>query len=71
LALLAEEGDECPGCGHPLEESTDAANEFVYRAASRQCHVCATRDRAVRRTARGGEQATDGLLWTVRRIDGG
>jgi len=71
LALIVEESEECPGCGHPLEESTDPGNEFAYRAHARQCHVCATRDRAARRTAKGGEQAVDGLLWRVERIDRG
>lgn len=40
LALVVEEGDECPGCHGQLEETTDPANEDRYRAEGIRCFRC-------------------------------
>jgi len=46
LALLAIEAETCSGCGHPVAESMDAANQFAYRAELLRCHACAAADKA-------------------------
>ena len=46
LALLALESETCDGCGHPVTESMDSANQFGYRAELVRCHACAAADRA-------------------------
>ncbi|NUP23602.1 MAG: hypothetical protein HOZ81_47610 [Streptomyces sp.] len=48
LALAEVEADTCPDCGQPWSESTDAANEFEYRAELIMCHACATSAKTVR-----------------------
>ncbi len=41
LALGALRKDTCPGCGHPLTESTDPVNEGRYRVdPPTRCHAC-------------------------------
>lgn len=41
LAFGIYEADLCPGCRHPLAETTDAAHEFAYRpGAPIRCHRC-------------------------------
>ncbi len=41
LALAQLRKGECSGCGHPLIESTDPANEFRYRVdPPTRCHAC-------------------------------
>lgn len=41
LALNALRKGTCEGCGHPLIESMDPANQFRYRVdAPSRCHAC-------------------------------
>lgn len=41
MALAAYEADLCPGCGHPLRETTDpAAEEALYAELAARCHRC-------------------------------
>jgi hypothetical protein len=40
VALLEEEAEQCGGCGAPLEETTDPANEHRYTSAIVRCHRC-------------------------------
>jgi hypothetical protein len=46
LALLALESETCTGCGHPVAESMDVANQYAYRAELLRCHACAAADSA-------------------------
>lgn len=63
LALLALDADTCSGCGHPLSESMDAANQFAYRAEPVRCFACAAAD-----TAADKQENKSGLrVRTVRR----
>jgi hypothetical protein len=41
LELAAYESELCPGCGHPMSETTAPENEFKYRAELPiRCHRC-------------------------------
>lgn len=40
LALLAEEREECSGCGRPLAETTDPANRGGYEVHREACEAC-------------------------------
>ena len=60
LALAQVEADACPECGEAWSETTDAANEYAYRADLVKCHACATGARAVR-NHQDGHGTTDGL----------
>lgn len=41
LALAVYEADLCAGCGHPMSESMDPANERRYHAPPpHRCHAC-------------------------------
>lgn len=66
LALAEVEADSCPECGERWSESTDAANEFTYRAELVMCHACATSAKTVRahQDSRG---STDGLHVHIQR----
>jgi len=50
LALLAWEADLCPGCGQPLTETTDPANEERYVARPPLlCHRCVATESAAKK----------------------
>ena len=66
IALTEIEADECPGCGHPRDESMDPANEFAYLAEPVRCHACAARDRAAKRDS-GDDWDDSGIAWTTTR----
>lgn len=40
LALLAEEADECSGCGQPRSESYSEESEGRYTARVQVCQAC-------------------------------
>ena len=41
LSLMEYENSLCPGCKHPLEETTKPENEYRYRAEiPMRCHRC-------------------------------
>lgn len=63
LALQAEEDDECPGCGHPVEESMASENEFNYTATRFRCHACTTK---AKQSQKDVDEAP-GLMHGVRR----
>ncbi len=40
LALLAEERDTCPGCGHPLETCRDRSTAGKWSVEEDVCQAC-------------------------------
>jgi hypothetical protein len=40
LALLEEEADTCPGCGHPNSECRDRSSVGQWRLVSKTCWAC-------------------------------
>lgn len=47
LDLLAYEANLCPGCRHPLDETTRPEHEYAYRAEEAiRCHRCTASQRA-------------------------
>lgn len=40
----ADEAGRCQGCGLPVAETFDPANQGTYVAHWLQCHACAARD---------------------------
>lgn len=60
LALAEVEADQCPDCGQPWSEATDAKNEFAYKPTLIICHACAASAKAVR-VHQDGKGTTDGL----------
>lgn len=47
LDLLAYEDGLCPGCHHPLDETTMPEHEYAYAAEEAvRCHRCTTSQRA-------------------------
>lgn len=70
LALAHEEvlAAECGGCGSPLAETTDPANQRAYTAESVVCFKCEARERAQaieREEARESGLRTFGVKWYV------
>jgi hypothetical protein len=66
LAWQAEQASLCGGCGLPLAETTDPANEYAYETEALRCFAC----RAKHRLAddfKGGGGETGGLLLRVWR----
>jgi hypothetical protein len=65
MALHAEEASACPGCGHPLEESSDprAEEERRYEVTRVRCHACTPKEKQKQRDS--GEDP--GLIIGVRR----
>ncbi len=65
LAWQAEQELLCPGCGHPLDETTDPHLMRLWEATSKQCHACETK--RLRVAAVESElQATPGAASTFR-----
>lgn len=62
--MLAEEADECPGCRGSLTESTEAGNEFRYRAEAIRCHRCAAQQREMTAMSKANAKP-EGLLVTA------
>lgn len=61
LALLAEEGDTCTGCGQPLSETFDPANAEAYTVdAIGICAGCYVLEAAAR-------DRPDNMRYRVRR----
>jgi hypothetical protein len=60
LAYQDEQDATCPGCGHPLDESTNADNADAYDVTVSVCHGCAARERAAK-DARDDRDAPLGL----------
>jgi hypothetical protein len=68
LAWSDRQRSLCGGCGHPLGETTDPANEGVYEATHiLVCDACAARDAAV--SGRFPERRPAGLHVLVQHPD--
>lgn len=63
LALLAEENDECPGCGHPSDETRSPEAEGAYVATRVRCHACTPKEQQKRLDA----EEKPGLYIGVKR----
>ena len=48
MAYVANEREACPGCGEPLDVSTDPESEGRYTAEAVRCHACAAQSKADR-----------------------
>lgn len=66
LAAHFNDLDTCGGCGQPLSESRDPANEYGYTTEPMRCHACASMARTSRKFLDGGTGAVaDGLTFHV------
>lgn len=65
LAWKLERDLICPGCGHPLDETTDPDNEGGYRADKVRCHACHAK--GMRAETVGENDDRHGLLFPVHR----
>lgn len=64
--VAAEKAAACPGCGHPLEETTDAAHRTEWVVDVDRCHACVAKHAEAERLRQtGGDLA--GLYLTVHR----
>lgn len=63
IALVIDERESCPGCGEPLDVSTDPQSEDAYRADAVRCHACAAQAAA----GRGPSDSTGLLVQFTRR----
>ncbi len=63
LSWQAEQA-QTHGCGHPLDESTDPANQDAYRVRVRRCFACEARDL---RMAAVDDEDKPGLFMAVER----
>lgn len=52
LEYFREKALECPGCGHPRDESMAKENQFAYAAEPIRCHACKARDEAAQEWVR-------------------
>lgn len=63
-AYAEEQAARCPGCGQPLDESTDPANEGAYEAPFPvRCFACST----LEHRQKDYRDKPEGLLFTVVR----
>lgn len=67
LAWHLEQQITCPGCGHPLDETTDPDSEGGWTAEKVRCHACHAQ--GVRAEATEGDHW--GLLYPVHRTERG
>lgn len=66
LAWQALTTGDCSGCGQPLAESFDPANEGEYDVSALRCHACTAKDRhRAEFEEAGGEMA--GLFLSVTK----
>jgi len=66
LALLAEEREECSGCGNPLEISTDPATQRTWEVHRITCEACRVLEAEVGNDA-GAKSPKRGVRYAVRR----
>lgn len=55
---------ECPGCGHPRDESMDKANQLAYVAEPVRCFACQARDQRAEKWHRAGGDSA-GIKFSV------
>ena len=77
VALALIDAERCSGCGHPVAESTDPANEYSYSVTLTRCHACVAVERETRIFAESNmvegsvrPGALAGLFTSVTRDDG-
>lgn len=63
LAWQLEQALICPGCGHPLDETTDPEAEGAYSADKVRCHACHAK--GMRAETTGEHDDRHGLLYPV------
>lgn len=70
LALVAEEAEECGGCGRPFAETTDPANRGTYEVSRRTCEACLVLQAEVDNDHEHGRRPR-GVRYQVHKHDGG
>lgn len=66
LAWLLHKRELCPGCGFPLDETTDDAHRHEWEEQPLWCNACERRESA-RQIESQATSDTSGRLWTVVR----
>jgi hypothetical protein len=69
MALLAEEADECTGCGQPLTQTTDPVNRGAYEVDRATCEACVVLEANVDNDHES--KRPRGVRYRVRRDDEG
>lgn len=66
LAYLLEQDEKCPGCGHPIDETTDDELRHDWEEVALWCNACERKNHGAE-VERSEQRSTLGRLWTVRR----
>jgi hypothetical protein len=66
MAWQVEQALICSGCGHPIDESHDPANEGHYEAEMLRCHACKAKGSAAHDFLEAQENKPHGAKWRVR-----
>lgn len=66
MALLAEEREECSGCGHPIEVSTDPKTQRTWQVHRATCEACRILEAEVSNDA---EVSKRGVKYAVVRTE--
>lgn len=69
LALLAEEAEECSGCGQPLAQTTDPDNRGTYEVSRVTCEACVVLQAEVDNDYEGSRRPR-GVRYLVNREGG-
>lgn len=67
LVWQEEQAMRCPGCGHPLDETTDDRHVTAWHAQAVVCHACAAKDLKLARIAEGSAFDRAGVYVGVDR----
>lgn len=68
LALEAEEREECDGCGHPMDVSTDRATSHQWEVHRHTCQACVVLEAEVGNDVEAGGRR--GIKYAVIRAGG-
>lgn len=68
LEYMREKALECPGCGHPRDESMAKENQHAYDAEPVRCFACAARDRRADRFHKDGGLSA-GLKFSITSLN--
>lgn len=63
---MLEEAEKCPGCGHPMDETTDHDLRLEWEEVDMWCYACERKQSAVE-VERADQADTTGRIWSVRR----